>query len=122
MKISQLSTDAGLDVLCEITPYIGAIISDEELTAELRRKINLGKDATQAEVYAAGLDRITKLMPIILKAHRADVYGIVGAINGKTEAEIAGQSVLKTAIEIRDIVKDKEFADFFKSLWEAERT
>ncbi len=121
MKISQLSTDAGLDVLCEITPYLGAIISDEALTAELRRKINLDKDATQAEVYAAGLDRITKLMPIILKTHRSDVYGIVGAINGKTETEIAEQSMLKTAIEIRDIVKDKEFADFFKSLWEAER-
>lgn len=117
MKISQLTTDEGLDVLCEITPYIGAIIGDEALTAELRRKVDIDDSASKAEVYAAGLDRIAKLMPIIFKTHRADVYGIIAAVNGKSVEEIAAQNVFKTGAEIRDIIKDKDFVDFFKSLW-----
>lgn len=116
MRISELSTDTGLDVLCEITPYLGAIITDEALVSELRNRIKLNKEASVAEVYAAGLDKITKLLPIILKTHRDDVYGIVAAVNGKTATEVAEQSMLKTASEIRDIIKDKEFRDFFKSL------
>ena len=113
MKISELTTEQGLDVLCEIVPYVGNIIEDEALTAELQRKMRMGKDATQAEVYAAGIEKLSKLIPILLKTHRADVYGIVAAINGKTPDEIAAQSALKTAAEIRDIVTDKAFKDFF---------
>lgn len=120
MRISELTTEQGLDVLCEITPYVGAIITDEALVAELKNKVAVGDNATVAEVYAAGLDKITKLMPIILKTHRSDVYGIVAAINGKDVADIAKQSMLKTASEIRDIIKDKEFRDFFASLWSTE--
>lgn len=121
MRISELTTNEGLDVLCEITPYLGAIVTDESLVAELKRKADVGEESTQAQVWAAALDKLTKLMPIILKAHRSDVYGIVGAVNGKTEDEIARQSFIKTAIELRDIINDKEFKDFFKSLWNTEQ-
>lgn len=121
MKFSELTTNEGLDVLCEITPYLGAIVTDEDLVAELKRKTDVGEESTQAQVWAAALDKMTKLMPIILKTHRSDVYGIVGAVNGKTEEEIAAQSFIKTVIEIRDIINDKEFKDFFKSLWNTEQ-
>ena len=60
-------------------------------------------------------------MPILLKTHRSDVYGIVGAINGKTEQEIESQSFLKTLGEIRDIINDKEFRSFFGSLWNTDK-
>lgn len=115
MKISQLNTDNGLDVLCEIVPYIGNIIEDEKLTAELRRKTALEPSASMAEVYAAGIDKLAKIVPVVLKTHRSDVYAIVAAINGKTPEDIAKQNFLKTAADIRDIVQDKEFRDFFKS-------
>ena len=121
MKISELTTNEGLDVLCEITPYLGAIVTDDELVAELKRKTDVSNESTQAQVWAAALDKLTKLMPIILKTHRSDVYGIVGAVNGKTEDEIARQGFIKTASEIRDIINDKEFKDFFKSLWGTEQ-
>jgi len=121
MRISELDTNAGLDVLCEITPYIGAIVTDEELVAELKRKVDVGNNPTKAQVWVAALDKLTKLLPILLKTHRSDVYGIVGAINGKTEAEIEKQNFIKTMVEIRDIINDKEFKDFFKSLWNTEQ-
>lgn len=113
MKISELNTDQTLDVVCEITPYVGNILEDEELTAELKRKLRLGDDVSKAEVYAAGIKKLTKLVPIVLKKHRADVYGIVAAVNGKTPEQIAEQNGLLTAKEIKDIVTDKAFQDFF---------
>lgn len=116
MKISELSTDAGLDVLCEITPYLCNIIEDGALRDELRRKIHLDENASATEIYAAALEKLTKLVPILLKTHRSDVYGIVGAVNGKSEEAVASQPMLKTMGEIREIVKDKGFKDFFKSL------
>lgn len=121
MRISELTTANGLDVLCDITPYLGAIITDEQLTAELRRKANVNSDSSQAEVWAAALEKITRLLPVILKSHRNDVYGIVGAINGKTEEEIEAQSFLTTLSEIVDIVRDKEFRNFFASLRNTEQ-
>lgn len=117
MKISELTTDAGLDVLCEITIPLGNIVTDEALVTELKNKTKLPDTATTPEIYSAILAKLSKLLPIILKTHRGDVYAIVGAVNGKTEGDIAQQSLLKTAAEIRDIVNDKEFKDFFKSLW-----
>lgn len=122
MRISELTTETGLDVLCTITPFICNIIEDEGLREELRNKIHLDENASMTEVYAAGLDKLTKLIPILLKTHRSDVYGVVGAINGKSEEAVAAQPMLKTMGEIRDIVKDKDFKDFFKSLRETGET
>ena len=116
MRISDLDTENGLDVLCEITPYIGNIIEDGELTAELRRKMRLADNASPAEIYAAGIEKLVKLVPIVLKTHRSDVYGIVAALNGKEPAGIAKQPFIKTMIDIRDIVTDKAFKDFFTSV------
>ena len=120
MKFSELTTENGLDVLCEITPYLGNIITDEELSNEIRRKTKLGASATRLEVYAAAIDKLTKLLPIILKTHRDDVYGIIAAVNNKPVADVRKQPLIKTAIDIRDIVRDKDFADFFKSLRDME--
>ena len=116
MKVSQLDTDRGLDVLCEIVPYLGNIVEDETLTAELRRKSGLDASATTAEVYAAGIEKLSKIVPVVFKTHRNDVYAIVAAVNGKTIQEIAEQNFLKTAMDIRDIIADKEFVRFFKQL------
>jgi hypothetical protein len=121
MRISELDTNEGLDVLCEITPYIGAIATDKDLRTELVNKANVSENATEAEIWTAALGKLSKLMPIILKTHRADVYAIIGALNGKTPQEIEKQLFIKTAVEIRDIVNDKEFLDFFKSLWNTEQ-
>lgn len=120
MKISELNTDQALDVLCESAPYLGNIIEDASLTLELKRKLKIGAGASQAEIIAAGIDKIAKLVPIILRAHREDVYAIIAAVNGKTLEDVSKQNALKTAGEIKDIVKDKAFLDFFKSLRDTE--
>ena len=54
-------------------------------------------------------------MPIILKNRRSDVYGILAVLNEKSVEEIAKQNLLVTMRQIKDVSKDKELVDFFKS-------
>lgn len=115
MKLSEMTTDRATDVLCEITPYIANIVSDDELLSELRNAIDKKDVATRAELLARGAEKISKLIPIVLKKRKADVFGILAALNEKTETEIGKQNILVTMAQIREIAKDKEFIDFFKS-------
>ena len=118
MKLSELTTDKALDVLCEITPYVSGIVTDEELAEELRHAVDLPKDATRAALLAAGIDKIAKIAPILLKKRRADVLGILGGINGKNADEISKQPAMETIKQIRELFGDRELLDFFKSCGE----
>jgi hypothetical protein len=121
MKLSEFSTDEALDVLCEITPYINNIIIDNALMETLKAKVK-GDGLTKTEIMALGAEKLNKLLPIILKDHRVDVYGIVAVLNGIDAADIGRQNIIKTAAQVRDAVKDKDLVDFFKSCAEPERS
>lgn len=117
MKISQLTTDAALDALCEITQYVTNIVADEKLLATIRETVKPkeGEEMTRAAVLMAGADKLTRIVPMVLKDHREDVYGILSVVNGKSVEEIARQNVIKTSMQIRDICKDRELLEFFTS-------
>ena len=115
MKISEISTERAMDVLCELTPYVTNIVTDETLVAELKEAIDFKEANTMAEKIALTAGKITKIIPILLKNRKSDVFGIVGVLNGKTIDEIAKQNIIVTMKQIRDIAKDKELLDFFKS-------
>jgi hypothetical protein len=121
MKLSEFSTDEALDVLCEITPYINNIIIDDALMETLKAKVK-GDGLTKAEIMALGAEKLNKLLPVILKDHRGDVYGIVAVLNGIDAADIGRQNIIKTAAQVRDAIKDKDLVDFFKSCAEPERS
>ena len=120
MKISEISTDNAMDVLCELTPYVTNIVTDETLVAELKEAIDFKDANTMAEKIALTAEKITKIIPIILKNRKNDVFGIVGVLNNKTVDEIAKQNIIVTMKQIRDIAKDKELLDFFKSCTDTE--
>ena len=120
MKISEISTDNAMDVLCELTPYVINIVTDEMLVAELKEAIDFKEANTMAEKIALTAGKITKIIPILLKNRKNDVFGIVGVLNGKTIDEIAKQNIIVTMKQIRDIAKDKELLDFFKSCTDTE--
>jgi len=115
MKLSQLTTDETLDVLCEITPYINNIVTDQELTTELRRKADPENLKTRADVMLEGAKKLNVLVPIVLKKRRDDIYGILSVLNKKTTEEIAKQSFIATVSQIREVLEDKELINFFKS-------
>ena len=120
MKISELSTDRALDVICEITPFVDEIATDEELISTLKEKIKLPEGATRADMLKIGADKINKIVPIILKKKRAAVYGILAALNETSAEKISKQSMISTAKQIKEAVGDKELIDFFKSCVGAE--
>lgn len=120
MKISEISTDNAMDVLCELTPYVTNIVTDEDLVGELKKAIDFKEANTMAEKMALTAGKITKIIPIILKNRKNDMFGIVGVLNGKTIDEVAEQNIIVTMKQIRDIAKDKELLDFFKSCTDTE--
>lgn len=120
MKLSELTTDESLDALCLLTPYVNNIVIDQSLTEELRRKVDPQNVKTKAELMLEGARKINSLVPIILKNHRADVYGILSVVNKKPLEMIGKQNFLVTAAQIRELVKDKALVDFFKSCAERE--
>ena len=115
MKLSDMTTDRAMDVLCEITPCIANITADEELLEELRNAIDPKAVKTKAELMVKGVEKITKLVPIVLKKRKTDVFGILAALNEKTVEEIGKQNIIATMAQVREVVKDKDLMDFFKS-------
>lgn len=120
MKLSQMTTDRAADVLCEITPYVASIASDEELLAELRNAIDPKEALTRAELMVKGVEKLVRLVLILLKKRKMDVFGILAAMNEKTADEIGQQGILTTAAQIREVVRDRDFMDFFRSCADVE--
>lgn len=121
MKISELSTDRALDAFCELVPYIDNILVDEELIAEIKRKVKLPEGASRAEFLNIGLEKVNKIVPILLKKRRADIYGILSVLNETPIEEIGKQNFLVTASQVREVLKDRDLIDFFRSCVDAKK-
>lgn len=114
MKLSQLSTDEALNVLCELTPYISNIAEDKDVMETIGKAISTD-GLTQIGITIAAAERFSKVVPVLLKTHRDDVYGIVATVNGMDVEDIKKQNIIKTMGQVRDVFRDKELLDFFKS-------
>lgn len=122
MKLSELGTDKALDVLCELTPYASNIASDEAVVSAIGKIMDTSKDLN---LYGKGLllvERMGEIVPVLLKTHRADVYGILSAMNERPVAEIAAQKLMDTMEQVRDLFQDEELVSFFKSSAQQEQT
>ena len=122
MKISELTTERAADVLCEVSIYALNILSDKELLASLRMQID-GKDgdSTKAELIAVASEKIAELIPLLLKKHKDDVFGIVAAVNGLTLEQVRQQKIIKTMTALKEMAQDKDLIDFFRSCVSTEK-
>lgn len=119
MKISEFSTEKAADILLEILPCVTEIVTDASLCEELANAVDI-KGKTAFEVMAVGAKKFAKLIPLVLKNHKDDVFGIVAVLNCKTIEEVGKQNIVCTMKEIRELVQDKELIDFFKSCMDSE--
>lgn len=115
MKLSELDTSRAADVLCEAGAYALNILTDEDLAAELKNKIDSSGELSRLELYTFGAKKISTLLPIILKKHRDDVFGILAAVNGCAADDIARQNIMTTMQQVKELASDKDMIDFFKS-------
>ena len=122
MKISELTTDRAADVLCEVSIYALNILSDKELIASLRMQLEgTDGDRTKAEMIAIASEKVAELIPLLLKKHKDDVFGIVAAVNGLTLEQVRQQKIIKTMNAIKEMAQDKDLIDFFKSCVSTEK-
>ena len=122
MKISELTTERAADVLCEVSIYALNILSDKELLASLRMQLEgTDGDRTKAELIAIASEKIAELIPLLLKKHKDDVFGIVAAVNSLTLEQVRKQKIIATANAVREMAQDKDLIDFFKSCVSTEK-
>lgn len=122
MKISELTTERAADVLCEVSIYALNILSDKELLASLRMQLEgTDGDRTKAEMIAIASEKVAELIPLLLKKHKDDVFGIVAAVNGLTLEQVRQQKIIKTMNAIKEMAQDKDLIDFFRSCVSTEK-
>lgn len=119
MKISEFRTEKAADVLLEILPFVTEIVTDAKLCEELANAVDI-KGKTAMEVMAVGVAKFAKLIPLVLKNHKEDVFGIIAVLNCKTVDEVRKQNIVCTMEEIKELVHDKELIDFFRSCMDSE--
>lgn len=115
-KLSELTTDECADVLCELTPYIVNIVSDKEIMNAVGKAVDK-KTITQVGIMLLGAQKITAIIPLLLKTHRSDIYAILSIVGEKSVEEVAAQNIMATMWHIKELLNDKEMVSFFKS-WE----
>jgi len=115
MKLSELSTDRAADVLCELAPYVGNITNDEEVVKTIGKVMEGGQELNRYGQVMLVVGRIGEFIPLLLKEHRPDVYGILSVMNERPAAEIAAQKLTETMRQVKELFRDEEFVAFFKS-------
>lgn len=111
-KLSDLGTDACLDVLCTIAPSIQAIVEDKDIMTALGKAIDK-KGLTKAGVLMTAASKLVGAVPLLFKAHREDVYNILSSVGGVTVEEVKAQNMLDTMQQLKEILQDKPLLDFF---------
>lgn len=117
MKLSEISTERAADVLCELTPLVESIITDEDLMQSLSAVVNLEQTETMSVGQQILLvsSKIGKIVPILMKKRREEMFGILAVLNEKTPEQFSAQNILVTMMQVRDLVNDRELIDFFRS-------
>lgn len=111
-KLSDLGTDECMDVLCTIAPNIQSIVDDKDIMNALGKSIN--KDGlTNVGVLMTAASKLVSAVPMLLKAHREDVYSILSSVGGVTVEDIKAQNMLDTMQQTKEILQDKPLLDFF---------
>ena len=106
MKLSQMKGDAAFDAMVRMVPYVSAILEDEKVQ-QARDGLRGKKDLRAGEVMQA-------VMPLMLRDHRDDLYGIMGAVTGQTVEELRAMDFAALAPMLRDTFCEELF-DFFPS-------
>lgn len=120
-KLSELSTDECADVLCELVPYIVNIVSDKEIMEAVGKAVDK-TTITQVGVMLLGAQKITTVIPLLLKIHRSDIYAILSIVGEKSVEEVSAQNVMTTMWQMKELLNDKEMVSFFKSWVRGEKS
>ena len=110
MKISEMNNEQAAEALIRLAVPFGNICDDEK-TVQMIEKYT----KSQGEPV---IKTIGKILPEVaahaLKEHKVDLFEIVGALTGKTQAQVAKMNFLETIKIVRDSY-DEVLKSFFTS-------
>ena len=101
-----MKTDIAIDKLCNVAPVISSLSESLSHDDEF-------KSAMQGEKSNRTI--LFKILPLILKKYRAEVYEILSVWTEKNVEEIKEQPLSLTVNEIKAIWADEDFRSFFSS-------
>lgn len=110
MKLSDIKGERTLEVVADIIGPITNIAMDDEASAFFK-KTKLPKGKTSKEFL---LERISKSLPVLLKAHKTDVISILATIEGVTPTEYGENlNLAKLFQDFVELFTDEAFGEFF---------
>lgn len=105
-----MTTAKTLDAMMELLPHITAILEDPQ-AKDLRATLRPEEGAEKTEVDAPKL--MGRLFPLMLTAHRAEMYGILSVLSGKTVDEVKEMPFAETQELLKNDNLMKDFFSFF---------
>jgi hypothetical protein len=109
MKLSEISTDRGMDIIAEAVPAIDRMVASEAVKEFYKKYAKL--KLTKALAVKASIE----LIPGLVKSNREDVLIIISACTGKTLATVKAQPFMQSFGELKEMFSDPEFLQLFKS-------
>ena len=112
MRLSEINGDRTLEVIADIIDPIANIAEDEEASALFKRE-KLPEGMTAKKFL---MKRVRKYLPVLLKAHKADIIAILSVIEGVSQDEYAGAlNLVKLVKDRTDLLTDEVFMQLFIS-------
>lgn len=113
MKLSDVKGERVFDVIADIIDPVAAIATSDEFRELMEpRKAPKGVDD---RTYA--LQRIRRLMPKLIRSHKASFAAIMASINDTTPEEyMEGLTLQSLYKDVTDLLTDDTFTDFFTSV------
>lgn len=109
MKLSEIKGERTFDVLADLIQPIANLAADEDAAKLFKReKPPKGKDPKQF-----AMEKATKLLPKLMKGHKADFVAIMAALSGTTAEEYAENlNLAKLMGDLAELLTDEEFLAF----------
>lgn len=119
MKLSEISSNKMMDVLCDLVVPIATIAEDRQILEAFFERVTVDEGMSYKERKVLGIMQVAQnfkiIIPGLLRNHRNDVYEILSIINEKEIEEIKNQSPIETVKQVKELLEDEEFTSFFSS-------
>lgn len=112
MKLSEIKGERVFDVIADLVDPVAAIATSDEVK-ELRTRRECPDGVDPRDYMAA---RIRRVLPKLIREHKADAIKVLATIEGVTPDEYAESLTLPKLIsDATELVSDEVFMDFLAS-------
>lgn len=102
MKLSEVKGERVFDVIADLVDPIVAIASSEDVQGAFKK------------ADGDNVKKMTAVLPVVLKNHRADIVKVICAVNGEDPEEyMEGITLMRLLKDANELASDKELLDFF---------